>query len=508
MKPIDIYSLTRVADISNMKRIERQMSARTHFLNIKKWEIECLKEVADRLLDAGLGINDLNFYYSFQIPKLGKEFDLLKITGEYVINIELKSGGVTDEKVKRQLLKNRYYLASLGKTVKSYTYINDEDRLVRLSSGDNLIETDFASLVEDVLKMSSSGNLYEDDIESLFKEENYIISPLTDPERFLRRDYFLTSQQHDIRNHIVKNAREKKINFQGFTGLPGTGKTLLLYDIAMELSYKQKVCVLHFGSCPDELEKLDDRLKRIDFYKCQCGKVSAAGIEDSDNHLIQLDDYQVIAVDEGHRITEDYLGFVKKYALQNNIPVIFSYDSEDAISPNERMNDPALLIEALPEYAGYKLTNRIRMNRELSTFINCLMQPSKYRRLQSSPNITVSYANDFDEANIFLQKYIAEGYVYISKKNIEKAEEHCDRPMAVSAEKATCKEYDKVVMKIGSYFSYDEDGYLRYSNVKEESPVRALFHGLNRAKKQIALVIVENDEMLDAVLRILQGDIG
>ena len=34
----------------------------------------------------------LRFFYSFQIPRLGKEFDLLQIKDEQIVNIELKSG--------------------------------------------------------------------------------------------------------------------------------------------------------------------------------------------------------------------------------------------------------------------------------------------------------------------------------------------------------------------------------------------------------------------------------
>lgn len=510
MKPIDIYSLTRIDSINNLKRMERQMSERSYFLNIKKWETDCLKEVADKLYQENTGLENMKFYYSFQIPKLGKEFDLLKITEDYVINVELKSGDVTDDKIKKQLLRNRYYLASLGKTIRSYTYISDEDRLVRLTNSENLVESSFDKLVADIHKAIYDDNNiacnkeYAGDIEDLFKEENYIISPLTDPERFLRRDYFLTSQQNDIRKHIVKNVRENTLFFQGFTGLPGTGKTLLLYDIAMEISYKQKVCVLHFGSYPDELEKLDERLKRIDFYKCQTCSVGDGILKDSEGNDIRLDLYQAILIDEGHRITEEILAYIKTYGIKEKVPVIISYDSEEAVSQNEKKEDPSVLIESLPDYEGYHITNRIRMNIELSSFINCLMHPSRYRRRMSYPNISVSYANDYNEANAFLVKYISDGYVYISKKRAET--EILNN--AVASDKATCKEYDKVVMRIGSAFSYDEEGYLRYSDSYDgESPVRALFHGLNRAKKKVAVVIVENDEMIDEVLRILQGEI-
>ena len=80
--------------------------------------------------------------------------------------------------------------------------------------------------------------------------------------------------------------------FTGFTGLPGTGKTILLYDIAMQLSVTSSVCVLHFGSHEKELEHLDERLKRVDFYYC-----------DNDKKIELKKEYSAILVDEGHRLT-------------------------------------------------------------------------------------------------------------------------------------------------------------------------------------------------------------
>lgn len=47
----------------------------------------------------------LRFFYSFQIPRLGKEFDLLQIKEDQIINIELKSGVVSDEAIRRQLCR-------------------------------------------------------------------------------------------------------------------------------------------------------------------------------------------------------------------------------------------------------------------------------------------------------------------------------------------------------------------------------------------------------------------
>ena len=485
--PINIYALTRISKIAAIQKMEKQMSKRTRSLNIKKWEIQSLKDFSQRLKDEKKDTVNMNFYYSFQIPKLGKEFDLLRISDDFVVNIELKSREVSEENIKKQLLQNRYYLASLGKTVRSYTYISSTDRLVRLTRSNKLIESEWSRLCEDLLRQETC---YEDDIEKLFKEEKYLISPFTDPERFLSREYFLTFQQKDIKSHILKNVHSKGNLFQGFTGLPGTGKTLLLYDMALVLSERQKVCVLHFGSFPVEMEHINKRLKRVDFYRCEnCGQ------------LPSFDRYSVIFVDEGHQLSQEVLEKIKEYAVKKNIPVIFSYDLEEAVSKLENPEDIVKSIKALPFFKEYRLTNRIRMNSELSSFIHCMMNVTKYHKRGEYPSVSLGFSNNLEEAANLLDYYIQKGYTYIYDESLPLVD-----TKAVKASVGICKEFEAVVMLMDSSFKYDNEGYLRSSDAvsTDRSVVRNLFHGLNRAKNKIAVVVLENESVFEILLSILQ----
>lgn len=65
---------------------------------------------------------------------------------------------------------------------------------------------------------------YNGDVEDLFQAELYLISPLTEPERFLKKEYFLTSQQRDIERQILKRIRGERGGYFWFSGLPGTEK--------------------------------------------------------------------------------------------------------------------------------------------------------------------------------------------------------------------------------------------------------------------------------------------
>ena len=94
--------------------------------------------------------------------------------------------------IRKQLIQNRYYLSVLGRPIQSYTYISSQNRLVRLTHHDHIVDADWERLCEDLQK---EGTNYEGNIEDLFRAELYLISPITDPVRFLKKEYFLTSQQ-------------------------------------------------------------------------------------------------------------------------------------------------------------------------------------------------------------------------------------------------------------------------------------------------------------------------
>lgn len=482
MKSENIYELTRISNAANLTRLERQMSGRRGFLNIKSWEIEGLRRLVENLCLHVDALPDMRFFYSFQIPKLGKEFDLLRISDDMIINIELKSEPVPDESIHKQLVHNRYYLATLGRAVRSYTYISSSNRLVRLTNGGRIVEADWETLCQDLLKQN---NLYDGDIEALFKEEQYIISPIANADRFLAGEYFLTSQQKDFKKKVLKRISSAEgASFQGITGLPGTGKTLLLYDIAMKLSESERICVLHCGNILPELNQLDARLKRIDFFP---------GCEEQ--VINRIGEVKAILVDEAHRITKSVLDDIFQYATAKGIPMIFSYDCEDAICGEEIADCRALDELEMPDYVEYRLTNRIRANAELSTFIQCVMQGSRYNHRKDYPDVRICFANDETEAQLLLTQLTTEGFTYIHNGQFTELS-------GVGALEATSCEYERVVMLMNEVYYYDELHALRST---EEGSVRKLFHGLNRAKTGLAILVMNNEAVLDVLLTIVQG---
>lgn len=315
MKSISIYTITRNQNIEQLQKLERQLSGRDYFLKMREWELESMKALTAELESCMEDVYALRFFYSFQIPRLGKEFDLLQIKEDQIVNIELKSGVVSDEAICRQLLQNRYYLSVLGRTIHSYTYISSQNRLVRLTNHDHIAEADWDELCR-ALKRESPD--YDGNIEELFRAELYLISPLREPERFLQKEYFLTAQQRDIERQILKGIRAKHFDYYWFSGLPGTGKTLLLYDLAMKLSVRQRVCMIHCGESGEDWRILHKRLRRIDFLSDRQLSLQAAKQTMTENVCAEeafdtfLKPYSAILVDEAHLLSVEQLKILEE----------------------------------------------------------------------------------------------------------------------------------------------------------------------------------------------------
>ena len=474
MKSISIYALTRKQNIEHLQKLEQQLSGREHMLKMKEWELESMRALVEQLELHVPDVSALRLFYSFQIPRLGKEFDLLQIRENQIINIELKSGAVSEEAIQKQLIQNRYYLSALGKPIQSYTYISSQNRLMRLTNHDHVIEASWNQLCAALQK---EGKDYSGDIENLFRAEWYLFSPLTEPNRFLNKEYFLTAQQRDIKRQILKKIREEQTGYFSFSGLPGTGKTLLLYDIAMKLSNRQQVCIIHCGEAGKKWEILHKRLQRIDFL--------------SDNQLetqFSLEDYHEILVDEAHLLSVEKLNVLLN--MSEDRPIIFSSDSEEMISPKEMDQSTMKRMQELPNLQTFRLTNRIRTNAELSSFIQNMMHLPVRKNQNGYPHVSVVYANDEKEADTLVQDYVRQGYQYFQQ--MEGAE------LGVTAVRDTVK----MVVMLDERYYYDEDQYLRSRNPMQngQSEVRRLFHLLNQAKENLAFVVKENETLYGILL--------
>ena len=123
-----------------------------------------------------------------------KEFDLLRISNGLVINIELKSHA-TSEKVLRQLKKNEYYLKFLCRTVKLFSYVEEDKTFYQLTENGELEIVDISEVCS-LLRQQES--CYVGDLEDLFRTSDFLVSPINSPDRFINGEYFLSQQQNEV----------------------------------------------------------------------------------------------------------------------------------------------------------------------------------------------------------------------------------------------------------------------------------------------------------------------
>jgi len=227
---INIQSLLQANE--SLKQESFNVFLKHYGIEIKNAEIEDLKNLVIILstLKRNIRIFD-KFYVGYKIPQIGKEFDLLRFGKKCIINVELKKT-CTEEKIKKQLTKNRYYLSFIGTEVYSFTFVSDSKELYFLRNDGGLEKTEFEFLATLLNDQEIDGT---EIIDELFNPSDYLVSPFNSSHKFLNNEYFLTLQQEEVKNAIIDFLNsEKKAKFISITGSAGTGKTLLIYDIAKQ----------------------------------------------------------------------------------------------------------------------------------------------------------------------------------------------------------------------------------------------------------------------------------
>jgi len=150
----------------------------------------------------------------------------------------------TGGNIKDQLLKNRYYLQFLEQETYYFTFVSSEKRLYQLVGG-QIVVCPIEGFIE-ILMAQVSKQLKS--IDAVFDPTNYLVSPFNSTKRFVSQEYFLTIQQQKIKVDITKNFLENNSKFFTIEGNPGTGKTLLTYDIYRHfLNLQKKALIIHCG---------------------------------------------------------------------------------------------------------------------------------------------------------------------------------------------------------------------------------------------------------------------
>ena len=504
MKALNLYTLTRIKENEDFSRLERVLSGRAWHKAFSAHEVSSLCVLVDKLADyyedeSRQGSSPHSdwvsyfdgFYFSYTIEHISKEFDLLKLSPDAgcALNIELKSESIEEDRISRQLEQNRYYLSHISRNILSYTYVMETDTLYCLNDHGYLKTCPMSELAR-ALKRPALRQFVKSDIQQYFRAQDYLISPVRTPEKYLTGRYFLTNQQSEFRRQILDLLKFRETGEDAvsplisLTGNAGTGKTLLLFDLARVLSRKRKVLFLHGGPLLDGHRLIDRRLHKVKILSGTDPGAMAALCREND-----LSDYYVILVDEANRFSSELLEGLIEKAVTCAIPCVFSYDPHSILGPIPPMEEAEQIIGSR-ETLRLELSGNIRINRPIFSFLRTLFHQKDKSGYADYSCIDILYAADKKEERALTAHYLSSGYELINASL-----------QSFGTGAIISQEYDKVLMVLDSRFYYDENQRLCASG-EQDAAIPPLYEGLSRAREKLCLVIVGNRELFSQVLAI------
>lgn len=463
--------------------------------SINKRELATLSSFVEEVEKISQKVNIFNdYFYDYSIPQISKQFDILKVTEDYIINIELKEMS-TEEAIKKQLKENNYYLSSTGREVWTFTYVKTSNSLYQYTKVDDTLHLiEFEGFVQwlEEKEMKYGEN---EDLNGLFDPKQYLVSVFNDTSKFLDNQYFL----NDLQQRFKKEFKESGRLFHAIKGEAGSGKTLLLYDIAKEYKENKAILVIH----------------------CAQLNLGHYNLNEDGWNIIQIKNYKsslkpdldAIFVDEAQRLRGYQLQDIVEFARENNIEVYFSYDPEQYLHLDEKTSDIANRILGLgSEVINRNLTGKIRSNKEITTFIKKIFDTSHnhtsnmdFRRF-----IEVIYYNEIADANIFTRELIdsskGEATVLSLTPDVvkeRKYQRYNSVQATLNSHEVIGQEFNHIVLTLGDYLNYDAKGKLNATCDSYYDVVRMFYQLATRAKEKLTIIIINNVEIATRAVKVL-----
>ncbi len=495
--------------------IENSIIDKTKFerlLNFKIHEAETLKKFCNEIL---LNHNTIPFdifdgyYLSYTIKQIGKEFDLLRFGKNSILNIELKSELNLSQsekiiKINNQMKKNYYYLKALNKKVKIYTYVLNDGLYVYDHLLNSTDKADFDVLVQILAAQSVD---YDVNPDGLFTPNKYLISPFNNTTRFMEESYFLNDAQQKIKNAILSDFTGGKKTYFCVSANAGTGKTLLLYDIVKTLLKESRnPIIIHCGNLNpgqcDLIFKYNWSIKAIKNIKFN---TIESGIPANTD---------VILIDESQRISDWQLDMIIKRAKELNCMVVFSYDNKQFLRVGEDKDIDIYLESNYPEVKRKKesLTNKIRTNKEIASFITNLMQIGKSNSDLNYKNITITYFDEYDDAQCYME-FLRDnqGWTPLTFSDSLKTPESISRLANMkyngftNAHFVIGQEFDKVVFAMDKNFRYNNG---RLQGAKTYYSLEGMLYQIvTRVINELKIIVIDNPELYSKLLEIKSLDL-
>lgn len=421
-----------------------------------------------------------------------EQFDVLRVSNEAILNIELKSNMVPLKEIQDQLDRHNYLLGCLpgNKKVILYTFISSEKK-VYVFKDEELRESTLEELFNSI-----PDDYYEENPLLNLKSEDFIISPYSDIDRYLNARYFLNDEQKKIVKEVTSKPSGEHVMIKGGAG---TGKSLVLFDLANRLTEKGKSVLLVFCSTLKSTNKINSKVN-----------FSFTDILNIDFTKLNLQNYDYILLDESQRLWET------KYELllETKSTLIFAVDKAQTLQPLEEQTNIEDKLDNLiiDDKNKYKLKEKVRTDISLSTFIHKLFNKSR-SGLQpiNFPKVNAIYFDRKSEAEEFVKNLIAiEEYVSIevpqyktrSTGNIKNQKIF---PFSTDGFNVIGREFDNVLIPIDDRVQYVSNE-LKFNHGENYYPYLAsngLFQAITRVKNNLLFLVIGNVEIYKEIQKLI-----
>ncbi|MCT3699381.1 hypothetical protein CMU66_07205 [Elizabethkingia anophelis] len=492
MRDINLVSI--IDSYKNLGSDNFQKYLKYHSITLKESEIEDLSKMLNEMKTVNNKVNYFDKYFvGYSIPQIGKEFDLLRFDDNLILNIEIKRES-TAEKIKKQLEKNKYYLSFLNKDIECFTYISQENKFYSIDTNNEIYECSKRNVMT-VIASQNPGIIT--DINSLFNPSNYLVSPFNSTNQFIRGKYFLTTHQENIKDTILQEIASANTSIISVKGKAGTGKTLLIYDIAKDILLMDDVLLIHCGQLNEGHELL------VDEYNWDIIPAKSIFAHDYSK-------YKLVILDEAQRVYPNFFDKIIDEVKKNNSNCILSHDEEQTLSKQEIIAKIPLKIENVITIPTFELTNKIRTNKEVATFTECLFNKDKPFTKEINSSVEITYLENLSETIDFIKHLQNNNWKIINYTPDRFKTPPYERFRIIeeftNSHRVIGQEFDNVIAVIDEHFYYDNNKLSTkgYRKKPYYHPTKMLFQIISRTRLKLHLIIFKNEEILERCLQILK----
>ena len=492
MNSINLFHVVEAKNNENLAQYIQELAQTVEPPQIREHEIDTLSALVKNMKSSD-GISNLDgFYFGFIIEQIGKEFDLIKYDKKIgILNVELKAENVGIPKMRQQLERNRYYLSGICSSVFQFTFVLEDNKLYKYTMDGGLVDCEMDELKSINDRMV---NYCESGLEILFRPRNYLVSPLNSPEKFISGRYFLTLNQEEIKKKIFDEISKGKAGF-GIKGSAGTGKTLLGYDIARELSKKDKVCIVHCGIKCEGHAFIEKKIENITILSAK------------DITSYNLMGFRYVIVDESQRIYSDDLDRILEQKEKSNLISIFLYDYFQVLSKSEEKRDIPETLKRLKDFCEYELSSKIRTNKNIVSFIRNMHDLSDTPRTKMDySDVEVFYAKNVDDGKMIIRDYYrTKGYEFINYTQSRYYSNSIDKfGSRLNTHHVVGQEFDNVIIFMDKNFRYGPEGILQTAEHPNPNYIfyKLLYQAMSRSREKLCIVVIDNYPLFDQILKI------